>query len=218
MNELLENMRRDYQRAALDESEVYEAPLRQFRLWLNEAIECNLPEPTAMTLATATREGYPSARIVLLKGVDDTGFRFFTNYKSRKGEELAENTRVALVFCWLELERQVRIEGTVSKLTERESLHYFQQRPKDSQIAAWVSPQSRVVPNRAWLEAEYAKLQSQYADSEVLPKPEHWGGYLVQPYKVEFWQGRPSRLHDRILYTLTDLEPIKRWKIERLAP
>lgn len=218
MNDILEKLRKDYQRASLDEAQVFEDPIRQFKHWLQEALDCELPEPTAMTLATATKEGTPSARIVLLKGVDETGFRFFTNQKSRKGEELAENPRVSLAFCWLELERQIRIEGLAYPMSAKESELYFQQRPKNSQIAAWVSPQSKVVPDRNWLEAEYAKLEQQYANQEVLPKPEFWGGYTVQPYKIEFWQGRASRLHDRIRYTLTELQPHKKWTIERLAP
>jgi pyridoxamine 5'-phosphate oxidase len=211
-------LRRDYALAQLDESHVFEDPYRQFAKWWEEALASEILEPNAMTLATATADGTPSARVVLLKGFDQKGFKFYTNYASRKGEEMLENPRVSLVFLWGELERQVRIEGLVDRLSEEESTEYFQSRPKESQIGAWVSQQSQKIASRAVLEAEYARLAEQYAHVTVLPKPPHWGGFVVKPYKMEFWQGRSSRLHDRILYTLTELQPQVKWTVERLAP
>lgn len=211
----IREFRREYQRAALDENEVAANPIEQFQKWFAEALESGVFEPNAMTLATSGADNTPSARIVLLKGVTDEGFIFFTNYLSRKGEELAENPRACLLFFWKELERQVQIQGGVTKVSEDISTEYFQSRPKASQIGAWVSPQSQRVENREWLETRYAELSEQYADADVLPRPPHWGGYAVKPEKIEFWQGRSSRLHDRILYTRTR-ENI--WRIERLAP
>lgn len=211
----IREFRREYQRAALDENEVAANPIEQFQKWFAEALESGVFEPNAMTLATSGADNTPSARIVLLKGVSDEGFIFFTNYLSCKGEELAENPLASLLFFWKELERQVRIKGGVAKVSEDVSTEYFQSRPKASQIGAWVSPQSQRVEDRKWLEARYAELSEQYADADVLPRPPHWGGYVVKPEKIEFWQGRPSRLHDRILYTLTNENS---WKIERLAP
>jgi pyridoxamine-phosphate oxidase len=211
----IRELRREYQLAALDGNEVAANPIEQFQKWFAEALESNVFEPNAMTLATSGADNTPSARIVLLKGVSDEGFIFFTNYRSRKGEELAENPRASLLFFWKELERQIRIKGSVSKVSEDVSTEYFQSRPKASQIGAWVSPQSQRVENREWLETRYAELSAQYADIDVLPCPQHWGGYIVKPEKIEFWQGRPSRLHDRILYSLTSENS---WKIERLAP
>lgn len=208
-------LRREYAQFSLDETTVAANPIEQFQKWFEEALSSNVLEPNAMTLATSDAEGKPAARIVLLKGLTHEQFVFFTNYRSRKGEELAQNARACLVFFWKELERQVRVEGTVEKIDEASSTEYFQSRPKASQIGAWVSPQSNAVENRIWLEREYAKVSEKYNDSEVLPRPPHWGGYAVKPERIEFWQGRPSRLHDRILYTLS-AENI--WQIERLAP
>ena len=168
-----------------------------------------------MTLATVGADGAPSARIVLLKGFDENGFVFFTNYESRKGEELTENPRACLLFFWKELERQIRIEGVASKVSEHISTEYFQSRPKASQIGASISPQSRTIESREWLEKKYAELSARYAETEKLPRPAYWGGFTVKPEQIEFWQGRPSRLHDRILYTKTGEN---NWKIERLAP
>lgn len=213
----IDKLRRDYQKAALDVHEVLENPILQFKKWFEEALESRVLEPNAMTLATADAQNIPSARVVLLKGFDENGFIFFTNYQSRKGEELEQNNRACLLFFWKELERQVRIEGSVGKISEEVSTEYFQSRPKESQIAAWISPQSKTVENRAWLEQRYAELSEKYAEAPVLPRPPHWGGYVVNPEKIEFWQGRPSRLHDRILYTLTGQNNLQ-WKIERLAP
>ncbi|MCA0239079.1 MAG: pyridoxamine 5'-phosphate oxidase [Bacteroidetes bacterium] len=210
----ISTLRKNYAREALSESDVSSSPLVQFDRWFQEALDAQLTEPNAMTLATATRDGHPSARTVLLKGVDKEGFVFFTNYESRKGQELADNPQAALLFTWLELERQVRIEGMIERISAEASEAYFQSRPKGSQIGAWVSPQSRVIPGREVLEAKQQALEAEYAHAEVLPRPTFWGGYRLLPDTVEFWQGRPSRLHDRILYRRF----AGAWKIERLAP
>ncbi|HEX8266656.1 MAG TPA: pyridoxamine 5'-phosphate oxidase [Pyrinomonadaceae bacterium] len=211
----IQQLRREYVQASLDERDVAENPFEQFQKWFEEALNSSVLEPNAMTLATSDAAGNPSARIVLLKGLADDGFVFFTNYRSRKAEELAQNSRACLLFFWKELERQVRIEGAASKISEAASTEYFQSRPKASQIGAWVSPQSQTIESRELLEQKYQEVAEKYKDSDVLPRPAHWGGYAVKPEKIEFWQGRPSRLHDRILYSLTDS---KIWKIERLAP
>jgi pyridoxamine 5'-phosphate oxidase len=209
------SLRRNYALQTLSETDVLHDPISQFAVWFEEALNSRLLEPNAMTLATATREGRPSARIVLLKGFDKQGFVFYTNYKSRKGEELAENPQAALLFTWLELERQIRIEGVVEKVTPEESKTYFQSRPKDSQIGAWASPQSRVVEKREALEKRVAELRKEFSEAKALPLPPFWGGYRLKPSRIEFWQGRESRLHDRICYTRVGEES---WKIERLAP
>lgn len=207
-------LRRNYAMESLSESHIQPDPIAQFNKWFQEALDSSLPEPNAMTLATADKHGRPSARTVLLKSYDQAGFVFYTNYESKKGAELAENPYAALLFTWLELERQIRIEGTVTRVTEDESTAYFQSRPKSSQIGAWASPQSQVIPDRAVLDQNVTALLAQYAEAEVLPKPAHWGGYVVQPELIEFWQGRESRLHDRIQYRLEN----GGWTIERLAP
>ncbi|MEQ1746081.1 MAG: pyridoxamine 5'-phosphate oxidase [Saprospiraceae bacterium] len=207
-------LRRNYTQESLSKTGVKNDPIEQFDYWFREALASNLPEPNAMTLATATREGRPSARTVLLKGFDNAGFVFFTNYHSQKGAELDDNPQAALLFTWLELERQVRIEGSVERVSEEESRAYFQSRPKMSQIGAWASPQSQVIEARTILEARMAEMTSTFNHDEVLPLPPFWGGYRVRPDRIEFWQGRESRLHDRILYTRIELG----WKIERLAP
>lgn len=211
----IEHLREDYRLATIDVADVDENPIAQFGKWLKEAIDAQVPEPNAMTLATCTPEGKPAARIVLLKGYDPEGFIFFTNYNSRKGTELMHNPHAALVFSWLELQRQVRVEGKVQKIAPEKSTEYFQSRPKGSQIGAWASPQSSVIDHRETLERNAAQLEEKYADSEILPRPEHWGGYIVKPRLVEFWQGRTNRLHDRIQY---QLQPNGNWLIERLAP
>ena len=211
----IQQLRREYAQASLGERDVDANPFEQFQKWFEEALNSNVLEPNAMTLATCDAAGNPSARIVLLKGLTEDGFVFFTNYQSRKGEELAQNSRASLLFFWKELERQVRIEGVASKVSEQVSTEYFQSRPKQSQIGAWVSPQSQRVENREWLEQKYAEIAEKYKDSEALPRPPHWGGYAVKPEKIEFWQGRPSRLHDRILYSSIAENA---WRIERLAP
>lgn len=188
--------------------------IEQFGKWWQDAINSSIEEINAFTLATATLEGKPSARIMLLKGYDKNGFVFFTNYTSNKGNELAHNPQVALVFFWKELERQVRIEGVVEKVSIEESDSYFFSRPEGSRIGAWASPQSTVIESREVIEQNLSKYQRQFAD-QAIPRPKHWGGYRVKPGNIEFWQGRPSRLHDRLQYILQKDES---WKIERLAP
>ena len=209
----LASLRRSYARASLGEGDVAADPIAQFLAWFDDARAAELREPNAMTLATATPDGAPSARIVLLKGVDERGFVFYTDYRSRKGDELAANPRAALVFHWAELERQVRVTGTVSRVSREESEAYYRTRPVGSRIGAWASHQSRPIAGRAELEAREAELARRYADGDV-PLPPHWGGYRVAPETVEFWQGRPSRLHDRLRYVRED----GGWRVERLSP
>jgi pyridoxamine 5'-phosphate oxidase len=208
-------LRREYRRAALTEKDVDPDAVRQFGRWLDEAVAAKLPEPTAMTLATVDADGRPDARIVLLKAADARGFVFFTNYESRKGAELGLRPAATLLFHWVELERQVRVEGTVSKASAEESDRYFATRPRDARIGAWASPQSRVIADRAWLEREFAAARERFAGAgEDVPRPPHWGGYRVAPEAIEFWQGRESRLHDRLRYR----REASLWRIERLAP
>ncbi|HET9528220.1 MAG TPA: pyridoxamine 5'-phosphate oxidase [Pyrinomonadaceae bacterium] len=199
---------------ALDEKRVERDPIKQFQLWLDDAIAAKLPLPEAMNLATATPEGRPSARVVLLKQVDPDGFVFFTNYHSAKAVELESNPYAALVFYWSPLERQVRVEGKVERTSAEESELYFRTRPRESQIGAWASPQSSVIPTREVLEQRARELEEYYRDREV-ECPGHWGGYRLRPDKIEFWKGRPGRLHDRILY---ELMSDGSWAIKRLAP
>lgn len=207
-------IRKNYSRESLSETGVASDPILQFDKWWQEAVSANIDEVNAMTLATASADGFPAARIVLLKGFDAEGFSFFTNYSSFKGKQLEENPKACLVFFWKELERQVRITGLVEKLSGEVSDLYFQTRPEASRIGAIASPQSQVVDSREWLDQHYLQLEKQLKDTNIL-RPGHWGGYLVKPVIIEFWQGRPNRLHDRIQYTLAE---DGNWKIERLAP
>jgi pyridoxamine 5'-phosphate oxidase len=208
------DIRKEYMLETLDEMGAEANAIRQFDKWWQEATTSTIDEINAMTLATATPDGKPSARIVLLKGYDDNGFVFFTNYESNKGKELAANPNACLVFFWKELERQVRLEGRVEKVSNEESDAYFFSRPQGSQVGAWASPQSTVIDNREVIEANVTKYTSQL-ELQPLQRPPHWGGYRLKPQLIEFWQGRESRLHDRLQYTLQTNDE---WKIERLAP
>jgi len=210
----IQHIRNEYSKESLSEKDTDKDPIKQFDKWFTEVLKSEQSEPTAMTLATATTDGRPSARIVLMKGFNGDGFSFYTNYLSRKGKEIAKNPLGALIFFWDTLERQVRVEGTIEKLSREESEKYFHSRPKGSQVGAVVSPQSQEIPDRDGLEKKWQEAEAQYADKEV-PKPSHWGGYILRPRLIEFWQGRPSRLHDRILYKKVDN---KSWKKVRLAP
>jgi pyridoxamine 5'-phosphate oxidase len=214
MSSTIADIRKDYKLQSLLEKDVNVNAIAQFNNWWQEALHSEIDEVNAMTLATASADGIPAARIVLLKGFDDRGFVFFTNYESFKGMQLAENPRACLVFFWKELERQVRITGLVEKVSEEESDAYFNSRPEGSRIGAWASPQSQVIESREWLQ-EREKTYAKDFSGKPLKRPAHWGGYRVKPVTIEFWQGRPSRLHDRLLYTL---EGNNEWKIERLAP
>jgi pyridoxamine 5'-phosphate oxidase len=208
------DIRKDYRLQTLDEAEVAVDPIQQFGVWWQEALQSEIVEVNAMTLATANEQGIPSARIVLLKGFDERGFVFFSNYESQKAGDLQVNPLASLVFFWKELERQVRISGRVEKVTELESDQYFQSRPEGSRIGAWASPQSTVITSREVIEEKVAALQASFEGKEI-PRPLHWGGYRVLPVKIEFWQGRSNRLHDRIQYSL---QANGHWIIERLAP
>lgn len=208
------DLRKDYTLKDLNENEIDKNPFIQFKIWFNQSVAAQLPEPNAMTLATCTPDGKPSARMVLLKDIDERGFVLFTNYKSQKGQEISVNPQAALVFWWAELERQVRIVGTVEKISSAQSDSYFEVRPPFSRLGAWASNQSQVIANRDVLEAQLIEFQRQYENQEV-PRPPHWGGFRVIPQEIEFWQGRSSRLHDRLRYTLIDNG---NWKIERLSP
>ncbi|RSK39537.1 pyridoxamine 5'-phosphate oxidase [Hymenobacter perfusus] len=211
----LADLRQTYSQRTLTEADVQPDAVRQFRSWLDEALATRLDEPTAMMLSTVNEAGQPAARIVLLKGLpDDEGFLFFTNYDSRKGQELATSPLAALTFFWPGLERQVRVEGRVEKASEEVSTAYFQSRPRSSQLGAWASPQSQPIRSREELEQREQEVEARFAGQEPLPRPGHWGGYMLRPHRVEFWQGRPSRLHDRLVYELHGSS----WKISRLAP
>jgi pyridoxamine 5'-phosphate oxidase len=214
MHPTIADIRKDYTLEDLSETEVDPNPFLQFKQWFEQALTAQLPEPNAMTIATAMPDGKPSARMVLLKDFDQRGFVFFTNYNSRKGQEMAENPQAALVFWWAELERQVRITGHVEKVSQTESDKYFYSRPENSRLGAWASHQSQVIASREVLEQSLQELQHQY-DNQDIPRPSHWGGLRVIPTEIEFWQGRPNRLHDRLLYTRLDEQ---NWKIQRLSP
>ncbi len=208
------DIRKDYTKASLDVSNVSEDPIAQFQKWFKEALAAEVPEPNAMNLATVNRDGRPSSRIMLLKGVEQNKFVFFTNYQSDKGQALEQNPACALTFFWPELERQVRVEGIASRIDEQRSVEYFQSRPRASQVGAWASPQSTLLNSREILEERVKQMEERFKDHTLLPKPKQWGGFEVDPVSIEFWQGRPSRLHDRIRYIRTD----NAWKIYRLSP
>lgn len=210
----LADLRKDYSLSGLLEKDLARDPFRQFDKWFQEAEAAKIPEPNAMVCSLAAADGQPSSRIVLLKGLDGRGFVFYTNYDSRKGRELAANPRASLLFPWIAMERQVIVEGTVTRLTREESAAYFHSRPAGSQLGAWASPQSSILPNRAALDDAYKATEKKFAGQEI-PLPPHWGGYRVSPESVEFWQGRRSRLHDRLRYRR---EKTGDWFVERLAP
>lgn len=207
------NLRHDFTLKSLDEKEAHQNPIIFFTQWLNEAIEAQSLEPNAMNLATSTQDGHPSSRVVLLKEIKNNGFVFFTNYESRKAQQIEQNNHCALNFCWYELERQIRIEGTVEKISPEESDTYFEMRPPKSKLGAWASPQSQVIPSREYLEKLNADFESKF-HNQPIDRPANWGGYIVIPHSIEFWQGRASRLHDRLRYTRHN----GNWIIERLAP
>jgi pyridoxamine 5'-phosphate oxidase len=213
MNKPLADLRKSYERDELEEAQAAAVPLQQFELWMQQALDAGLPEPNAMTLATVGADGRPSTRIVLIKGCDARGIVWYTNYESRKGRELASNPHAALQFHWVEMERVVRIEGTVEKTSAEDSDAYYASRPLDSRIGAWASPQSQVIASRAELVANAAKVAAQHLLHP--PRPPHWGGYRLLPQRWEFWQGRKSRLHDRLCYRLNEQGA---WVRERLAP
>ena len=208
------DIRKVYQLQSLLEAQVSNDPITQFGTWWQQALESKIEEPNAMILSTASADGKPSSRVVLLKGIHEKGFVFYTNYNSRKGREIVQNPFVSLLFFWKEIERQVRIEGTITQTSPEESDEYFYSRPLESRIGAWCSAQSSVIESRELLDKNVLKYNNQFKDGTV-PRPEFWGGFIVAPYRIEFWQGRPGRLHDRLQYNYSENE---NWKIERLAP
>ena len=211
----LADLRKTYAQRTLSEADVLPNAVHQFRVWLDEALAAQLDEPTALTLSTVSATGQPSSRVVLLKGLpEEASFLFYTNYDSRKGQELAAQPLAAINFFWPGLERQVRVEGRIEKAPERMSTEYFQSRPRSSQLGAWASPQSQVIASREELEARETHVAEEFGAQDPLPRPENWGGYILRPHRLEFWQGRPSRLHDRIVYELEG----NSWKRSRLAP
>lgn len=214
MHKNIADIRREYSFENLSEKDVDADPIKQFAKWWEEAVDSRIDEVNAMTLATASVDGLPSARIVLLKEFNEKGFIFFSNYESYKARQMAENPKACLVIFWKELERQVRVTGLIEKISTDQSDEYFHSRPESSRIGTWASPQSRVIESRLWLDEKFNELVNKMEGTHI-PRPPHWGGYIVKPVVIEFWQGRPSRLHDRIQYTL---EESGSWKIERLAP
>jgi len=214
MNTPLSSLRQNYTKGTLLENQIEKNPFNQFHFWFQEAVDSPEKEPNVMTLATIDNEGKPNARIVLLKNLDEKGFVFFTNYESEKAQQLSTNPYASLVFWWAELERQVRVEGKVEKISDGESDEYFKSRPSGSQLGAWASPQSRVINSREVLDKNLQVVEKQY-EGQNIPRPAHWGGFRIIPHKFEFWQGRSNRLHDRICYYLQDNQV---WDIKRLAP
>lgn len=208
------DLRKEYSKASLDSSNVLPDPIKQFEKWFQEATESEAVEANAMNLSTVNEDGRPSGRIVLLKGIEDSKFVFYTNYQSTKGHDLDKNPACALTFFWPELERQVRIEGVADRVDEKRSTAYFQSRPRGSQVGAWSSPQSSILASRSILEERVKEIEKKFEGKEVLPKPHQWGGFQIEPFMIEFWQGRQSRLHDRIKFTKVDGV----WQIHRLAP
>ncbi len=215
MNQSVADLRQNYTLGELTETNVESNPIQQFKLWFEQAVAADIMEPNAMTLATATPDGKPTARIVLLKGFDERGFVFYTNYQSLKGQQAIANPQAALVFFWDRVQRQVRIEGKIAKVSPEESDCYFFSRPLGSQIGAWVSPQSQVIPDREFLAAKQQEIEDKYQNQDQISRPEHWGGFRVVPEVIEFWQGRPNRLHDRLVYRL---QSDNSWIVERLSP
>lgn len=213
MKDKVVDLREEYNKDSLDIKDLAQNPIVQFEYWFDEAVGANLPEPHAFMVSTVNTEGKPSARIVLLRNADENGFTFFTNYNSRKGHDIEAKPYASATFFWQQLQRQVRIEGTIEKVSVQESDEYFASRPRESQIGAWASNQSQVLESREALEQRVASLTKEYEGKDI-PRPPHWGGYRIKPTQIEFWQGRPSRLHDRFLYTLDN----NNWKINRLNP
>ena len=207
-------IREDYTKGALSEYDVDVNPFVQFKNWFDQALNAEVVEPNAMVLSTISEDGFPSSRVVLMKDIKDNGISFFTNYESQKSIDILRNPKVSILFFWPELQRQVRIEAHSERLNEDDSTEYFQSRPKGSQIGAWASPQSQIIPNREFLEQRVAYFEDEFKDKVILPRPDHWGGFLLRPIKFEFWQGRSSRLHERIQYDKVDGQ----WILNRLAP
>lgn len=210
----ISDMRENYDRAILDEEHVDADAMIQFHNWFQDARDQEVVEPNAMVMSSVDKDGNPTSRTLLLKGLEDDGFVFYTNYNSDKAQEIAKNANISLLFLWKKVQRQIRISGIAEKISREQSEAYFQSRPKGSQIGAWVSPQSQVIAHKSILEKRKAELIEKYKDVDVIPLPDYWGGYKLIPQKMEFWQGRPNRLHDRLRYTLVD----GKWIIERLAP
>ena len=211
-------LRREYGDHGLDVPDLAPDPVSMFRQWMDDTVAAGLHEPNAMVVATVSPQGRPSSRMVLLKGVDERGFVFFTNYESRKAADIAANPGVSLLFPWHDLQRQVRVEGAASKVSAEESEAYFASRPRESQLGAWASPQSRVVSSRSALDERYGGVLAQFAELDEVPVPPHWGGFRVAPYAVEFWQGRKGRMHDRLVYRRAEDDPHAPWTVDRLAP